>query len=106
MGFEFTLALSPIQLASAAGDCQQVCTCFEQTTAIKVYVVEAGLAYRKYAFAFPFRSNWPEDVTIQVNSYGWYLCFHAATTNQIELVIQALTQCLSALGVAGSFEEI
>ncbi len=104
MGVEFTLALSPMQVASEAGDCRRVSTCFEQTIAVPVYVVETGLFHRKYAFAFPVRSSWPEDFTIQVDSHGWNLCFHAATSDQMKLVIQALTHCLTALGVAGSFE--
>jgi hypothetical protein len=106
MGFEFALALSLRQLTSEAGDFQQVSTCFEQTTAVPIYVVETGPSYRKYAFALPLRASWPEDFTIQVDSYGWYLCFHTATNNQMKLIIEVLTQCLGVLGVTARFEEI
>jgi hypothetical protein len=106
MRFEFTFVLSPIQLLSEAGDCEQVCTCFEQAIPRQVYVVETSPSYHRYAFSIPFRSSWPEDFSIQVDHYGWYVCFHAATDDQMKLVIQALTHCLAALGVAGSFEEI
>lgn len=106
MGFEFTLALSAAQLDSDAGDFQGFISYFDQAVAVGVYPVETGPAHKKYAFALPLRSKWPEDLLIQLDSAGWYLCFHVATSHQLTAIMRALTQCLAAVGVAGRFEEV
>jgi hypothetical protein len=76
------------------------------TTTGKLIEVARSAASRSYAFGAPLRSQWPEDFVVMVDSEEWYLNFHWATFSQQHSIQQAITQCLRAIGIVGSFEEV
>lgn len=105
MGYEFTLRFAPSAGLAASA---QVFTCLAQvvTTTGKLIEVARSPVSRSYAFAAPLRSQGPEDFVVMVDSQEWYLCFPAATDAQQRVILQALTQCLHATGMVGTFEEL
>jgi len=105
MGYEFTLRLSP---RVAFADAEQVFICLAQvvTTAGKLIEVARRPVSRSYAFAAPLRSQWPEDFVVLVDKEEWCLNFHSATGFQLQVILQALPQCLRTAGSVGKFEEL
>jgi len=70
MGYAFTLRLPPrADFASA----EPVFTCLAQvvTTTGKLIEVARSPVSRRYAFAAPLRSQWPEDFVVRVDRKEW-----------------------------------
>ena len=106
MGFELMLTTQPLALKQW----NQVTLCFEKAGLFHAVNTDRTTLDEQpavaYAFETPSRESWPEDFYFSAEPTGVYLCFHAATRTQREVVIKRLTACLEAAGIHGDFEEL
>jgi hypothetical protein len=106
MWHEFILPLPAKSVGDYSVLLSQVALCFEHALPFDVYCVTSSTTSKRYAFALPFRSRWPEDFSILVTEQEWYLNFHVAAGLQQDIVLNVLAQCLHAAGIPGTLEEV
>ena len=106
MGFEYMFVTTPPTPVQWQG----IIACFEQATTFCPIATTAWPANHRgliaaYAYAQPVRLTWPEDFYVSVEDTGIYLLFQGGFGPHASLINQ-LTTCLLAAGLAGKFEEL